>query len=213
MVQAILEGRKSQTRRILKHQPAEGYVPKLITDHFGNYFVQFRKDAVHVETKILPLPYGQKGDVIWVREGFYTASHFDNQRPSMLKKLAVEVYYTADVQDYEIARPLHRGKSRPSIFLPADFARIFLKNKRVRIEKLWDISEEDAIAEGIDLSQDHKLSLTTLRNNESVPKHEAGIEFMNLWGRINGKESWDYNPWVFVYEFERTTLDKNQTKI
>ena len=207
MVQAILQGRKTQTRRIVKFEPREGYLPELKTDHFGEYFLSFRKSKTEIENKILKSPYGNVGDILWVRENFYTIESENNWSVSQLVMFESEVFYTADITNYETKRPLHRGKNRPSIHMPKTFARIFLKITNVRIERLNDISDKDSIAEGIKTDNCegkdcyYFYPCNDLRDDSYLDHPKTS--FYSLWNSINGEESWKLNPWVWVIEFEK----------
>lgn len=137
--------------------------------------------------------YGQKGDIFWVRETF-------------CKSLDVPGEYYYKASNPEVCTEDCDGSPwKPSIHMPKDAARIWLKRTGTRIERLGDISEEDAIAEGIHREWDgtaywYKNYLDTFPSNfKGVPKRS----FQSLWNSINGPESWDANPWVWVLEFER----------
>jgi hypothetical protein len=185
MVQAILENRKTMTRRTVKPQPQS-------IDFYENRNVWY--------PEVSKCPY-QVGDVLWVRENYYTASNWDHWKPSMLKSVNVEVFYVVDSPNYDIPRPLSRGKIRPCIFLPKEYSRIFLKIKFIRIERLQDISAEDAIAEGIAVlgygfkNYDNIVPLTAFDTPQA--------SFFSLWSKINSLKSLQANPFVWVYEFER----------
>lgn len=179
MVRAILEGRKTQTRRILKIQPDDRGVRMtsvLFEDYHGN------------ELK----PKYQKGDILWVKETWRYTDASLNDHPGYV--------YRASDPDWET---LEGWKWKPSIHMPKEAARIFLKVTNVRAERLQDISEEDAIAEGVE-----RISVAPFvhRFKNYVDDEElefAESSFRTLWESINGKESWNENPFVWVYEFER----------
>lgn len=173
MVLAILEGNKRQTRRIIKQQPE---VPSSL--------------------KLVNCPYGTIGDVLWVKETFYTSENFDNQKPSLLSYLRIKIFYKADIKNLNISQPLHRGKFRPSIFMPYSSARLFLKITNVRVERLKDISRGDAMLEGCPFSNMAK---------GPNPKYW----FYELWSKINGTKSLENNPFVWVIDFETTEKPKN----
>ncbi|WP_413998688.1 hypothetical protein ACMDB5_13005 [Flavobacterium sp. W1B] len=181
MVQAILEGRKTQTRRIVKDN-----LLQTCTDEYNE-----------LEFLILTskCPY-EVGDVLWVRETF------------------------APISNHKLLRYIYKGgadwtndliKWKPSIFMPKEACRIFLKIKSIRVERLQDISEDDAIAEGIYAKPGEVSKRVWYRKyvTESVAKTEgafteSAIEcFKTLWESINGKESLEKNPFVWVYEFEQ----------
>lgn len=167
MVEAILEGRKTQTRRIAKLQPFEGeYYMQIATDEF----VYVSKNAYSGPYQC---PFGKVGDILWVRETWGVCSNLP---------LGTGYIYKAD--DYP--KYMEPCKWKPSIHMPKDACRIFLKITDVRVERLQDISDEDAKAEGV------KTEYGSYRHG-----------FIQLWKSINGEESWNANPWVWVIEFER----------
>lgn len=208
MVQAILQGRKTMTRRIIKdsyngcwtnggphpcpnepivmipgeviESPIEGEEPIVIE---GNK-VQAHFFCSTMD-KVAKCSFGKPDDVLWVRETF---SWDWKNYPERTDKY---YYYKATTDDYYLASG---EKWKPSIFMPKEACRIWLKIKTVRVERLHDISEEDAIAEGVET-----LGLYPGYNVSSMGK------FNGLWVNINGTESWDANPWVWVIEFERTS--------
>lgn len=208
MVQAILDGRKTMTRRIAKRIPEETHRVEQISDnefeaYWGGY-VPDLKGFVDGST-IIKSPY-QPGDILWVRETWYKNYPHEYGR----------YWYRADGE--EIDMPTIYGgtaiygkadglKWRPSIFMPRDAARIFLKVKGVRVERVQEITEDDAIAEGVG---DLFFEEIGYSNN---PKYDLLMEwktlereqFELLWDSINAKRGygWDINPWVWVYEFER----------
>lgn len=156
MVRAILDGRKTVTRRVVKHVPPEG-------------------TPVHL------CPYGSPGDRLWVRETWFN-SRGDDSMPT---------HYRADdrIEDLQI-------KWKPSIFMPRWASRITLVLKSVRVERLQDITEEDAKQEGCEptnLSDAYAKCEYLLARNR----------FREVWTKINGPASWDANPWVWRLEFEK----------
>ena len=180
MVQAILNGTKTETRRILTKEDwlNKSHINKpTITDngkmaHFGDFAGRVGKVSI--------------GDIIWVRETFI------NQ--------ADAVYYKAD--NIETAK---HYKWKPSLFMPKYACRIFLKCVSVNVERLQDIDEKSAINEGIIQNYDakegwYKNYLFKNPNIIMLPKKS----YMTLWQKINGKNSWEVNPFVWVYKFERT---------
>ena len=163
MVQAILEGRKTQTRRVVKDK-----------------LLQNNKDQSDEEFPLVTMrkcPYGQIGDVLWVRETWQNSAN------------NVYYHFKADFTD--------PGKGwKPSIFMPKDAARIWLKITDVRVERLNDISAEDAQKEGITWNQGEEW--------EAKYGNAYTYKFKMLWDSINGeKQPWKSNPWVWVIEFER----------
>lgn len=217
MVQAILEGRKTQTRRIMNPQPIQdGYWWKY---KVGKEETTSSLSPLEINEAPIPLDsiYGNIGDVLWVRENFYVAENYNQWSIHQLLFCDVEVFYTADIPYFKSKRPLHRGKNRPSIHMPKKFARIFLKVTNIKIERLNDISEADAIAEGIhenplfryDCYLCGKKGHIGAPNCEDGFFHAAKDSFFSLWESITGKESLESNPWVWVIEFEKVEKPEN----
>ena len=178
MVKAILEGRKTQTRRVLKKQPPTVFDYK--GDDGGNPLLP--KDSGHYWMDGYAMwrprrcPYGQVGDRLWLKETFYT----DNYRRSN----GLPVLYKAD------------GETRswnPSIHLPRWASRITLEITGVKVERIQDISQGDSYAE---------LGKSILAPTRAL----GGIlgEFRDLWDTINFKRGygWDVNPWVWALTFK-----------
>ena len=166
MVRALLAGTKTQTRRVIKPR----------------HLAFFNQDAAAMlsDWNERPLPYGKPGDRLWVRETWHDAS-------SSLHSCAL---YRADGID------LHWDKWTPSIHMPRWASRITLEITSVRVERLQEISEADAQAEG----WTRRPEVST---DPQVHKEAARDWFMDLWESINGPGSWDANPWVWVIEFKR----------
>lgn len=195
MVSAILEGRKTQTRRIIKPQPYAGWMPDVgiyhptIIDREGEAFPGDPVFGAYDEVDGRPCPFGQPGDRLWVRETFSESEpcHLGGrQQPT--------IWYRADNN-----RPDWANRNwKPSIFMPRQLSRITLEINEIRVERLQDISEADALAEGfLGYRASDGYDIDTFRDVE--PKQE----FNNLWESINGVGSWDKNPWVWVVKFQR----------
>jgi hypothetical protein len=170
MVKAILEGRKTQTRRIMKIQP-DGRGTRCTNVHFEDW-----------HGRELKCPYGWVGDLLWVRE---TWQKIEGNR----------IIYKADPI-------IWGGKWKSSIFMPKQFSRIKLQITDIRVEKLCDISEEDAMAEGIDLPNYAEQA------NKDVKYPEPSDIYAELWDEINGTGSWIKNSWVWVIIFTIENLNK-----
>lgn len=138
-------------------------------------------------------PYGKIGDRLWVRETFCPIFPQD---PDYNNGEPIEYDYRADYQHGTRLGDVLGIKKiwKPSIFMPRDAARITLEITNIRVERLNDISEEDALAEGVKKKVILDWPLIT---------RAAWCEFRNLWSGINGEESWDLNPWVWVIGFKR----------
>lgn len=154
MVRALLDGHKTQTRRIAKVISSE-------------------------DTGFAPSPYGSVGDRLWVKETWSTPPKWDHLKPSQLSSEQLKlVCYRAD------GIPSSSGKIRSSLFMPRAASRLLLEIVDVRVEYLQEISEADALAEG-------------------VPGPDAVRNYAKLWDNINGSGSWNRNPRVWVVSFTR----------
>ena len=212
MVRAILEGRKTQTRRVVRHQPIRcTELPFLLFPQSKNEEIeQTGYIWPNAKEQILQLcPYGQPGDRLWVREAFRTEEGYDHIKPSKLpvagmgETLAVPFWYDAGLSGgpySEYPEGLRPGKYRPGMFMPRAACRILLEIVSVRVERLADISKDDAMAEGIVIQPDGGFGLAdSTHYNFSDPTDS----YCSLWESINGTGSWNANPWVWVVEFKR----------
>lgn len=214
MVRAVLEGRKAQTRRVIKPQPAEppaGWYPDAY-NHSEMWTFWGPRGTPEQGRCTLPLfkcPYGKPGDRLWVRENFNVIVHSD-----MTDEDRVSVTYRADNKpamiqldtdtEWEQAGRLKKHDTVPSIHMPRWASRITLEIAAVRVERLQDISEIDSRAEGIEQVTDFRGEWFCYDNsnpNAGVFK-EARTAFYDFWQSINGADSWDANPWVWVVEFK-----------
>lgn len=194
MVCAILEGRKTQTRRIIKEQPLPGCIG---TYGIGIPFIRGKNGDVRC-------PYGQPGDRLWVRETWadLTKTHgrrwekFNPSTKLYQRGVGPFVWYRADGEqpDTGSGTPLSEPW-RPSIHMPRWASRINLEVTGVRVEQLQDISEADAVAEGCDNGKSDAAISTGWYER---PK----AAYRRLWEQINGIGSWNENPWVWVVEFK-----------
>lgn len=200
MVRALLADRKTQTRRILKLPPAvvkrgihprmDEWMPNRYTKGSGQYpggNLEYTGDqppgllvtCLDGTCQRVACPYGFPSEKLWVRE---TWAHADG-RHSM-----VPVVYRADGD----SQPCTDGRWRPPIFMPRNLSRITLEATDVRVQRLQDISEEDARAEGV--TSDNAPGLAPIR---------ATSVYAELWDSINGKGSWQANPFVWSISFKR----------
>jgi hypothetical protein len=181
MVQAILEGRKTQTRRVIKPQPNSKAEYK--GTEIGKHVFETDIDMWHIKS-----PY-QPGQVLWVRETW-----------SMIDDMPYDNYvYRTDYGTTEDdSFPPSMFKWKPSIHMPREAARIFLRVKTVRVERVQDITAHDAIREGM----------------ESEIPFDTVDEFKELWNNLNAKRGygWESNPWVWVVKFERMSKEEAPLK-
>jgi hypothetical protein len=197
MVRAIIEGRKIMTRRVIKPQPVAFGDEGRRTSYSwrgGIYALQFYSDRSDILDRC---PYGQPGDRLWVRE---TWAH-DHWNQGIWYKAG-----TPGVGNTWITGTQPEGeKVRPSIHMPRWASRLLLEVTAVRVERVQDISEEDAKAEGAEVEFEVDLAtfLSTKTNFDSISTYRLG--FKHLWNSINAKRGygWDANCWVWAIEFKR----------
>ncbi|MBV6436785.1 MAG: hypothetical protein AELANPGJ_02056 [Anaerolineae bacterium] len=221
MVRAILSGAKTQTRRIVKPQPTKtsgtnrGYPLPLMANDWA--WPHPRSVATTISNRPngplgweIHCPYGQPGDRLWVRESFNLGRPLlncegvaddeelwigrlpkDDPRKQPFMR-AWRVGYAADGCE---------GKMRPSIHMPRWASRMTLEITSVRVERLNDINEADAIAEGVTAVSSGGVTLFTTTGVNCF--QTAKDAYAALWESINGPGSWDANPWVWVVEFRR----------
>jgi hypothetical protein len=192
MVRAILEGRKTQTRRVMKPQPSDDFLP-FATEWYAPTVVDRNGDeqpgaeifGVYDEHEGYRCPYGAPGDRLWVRETF--------------GKVGSSFVYKANFKngDADAFVEFSTGITvpavwKPSIHMPRVACRIMLEVIDFRVERLHDITAQDCEAEGVG----YKLN--------DIGWHYA---FGQLWNQINEKRGfgWDVNPWVWVIEFKQVT--------
>lgn len=214
MVRALLDGRKTQTRRVVKPQPSAGHSFAGFTTHSthtpdegkavwgaGDTRAQLR--AAHR----VRCPYGRPSDRLWVKETWRPRASFG--------PWDLDITYAADGEqrtirdgefgerDWTMPKAAATGNVSP-LFMPRWASRITLEITDVRVQRLHDISDADAIAEGVDLER-------------YVPVRDAGgmhtcgeaeptdpvQEYRDLWESINGAGAWDANPWVWAITFRR----------
>ncbi|MEX5421775.1 morphogenetic protein [Enterobacter cloacae] len=197
MVRAILDGRKTQTRRIMKNQPAGDYpdTPALIRSAGGG----FQWYGHYGESSIFNCPFGAVGDRIWVRETWAEAGA---SAPDL--KLYRANYPAHVPTHYENVPPAEDVRWTPSIHMPRWASRITLEIIGVRVERLNGISEADAEAEGIDMDAlaDSQDCYDCIAGHNMTGRPTATGAFKYLWESIYGEESWKANPWVWVIEFK-----------
>ena len=188
MVRALLAGTKTQTRRIMKDRYLLGGPPE--------------------GCLLSGCPYGQAGDRLWVRETWMPCDTSPGGDVAVLYKASNDIrpdgvscetfgaskwFFRGneEVENFRIDidyMDVYGERWRPSIFMRRWMSRITLEITGIRVERLQDISDKDAVAEGI-----------SRRAEEDTPFRA----YRDLWSSINGPESWDANPWVWVIEFKR----------
>jgi len=219
MVRVILAWRKTQTRLIIKEIAKDNTIT-LMSDPFGwlsastdradrrkigKYCAFFKRSESHLYLnthETIPFPYGEVGDRLWVREKWEFVP-WDQDKD--FKNRTVLVVYAADGgQSRPISVPddwnpmlYNDQRWRPSIHMPRWASRITLEITGVRVERVQDISEEDAIAEGV----------PGIATNQPYPK-KFRDSFEVLWNLIYAKRGfgWDVNPWVWIIDFKPISL-------
>lgn len=203
MVRALLNGTKTQTRRVVKPQPVE-----LPDFNRGRLSYNVRGSVYRAWNPAVMdprCPYGQRGDRLWVRETWTQACVHPRQGD--------EVFYRADGEVAPEFEPWI-----PSIHMFRWASRILLEIVSVRVERLQDISEADAMAEGLTaLTKDGRTIKFGIPDMDGEPGTDdigwpwstwllsARGAYRKLWESINGPGSWEANPWVWVIEFKRVT--------
>jgi len=201
MVRALLNGTKTQTRRAIKGLTAGALDPGL-------------SPALGSGPDSIACPYGQPGDRLWVRETFFAYGRWETRHDEkkgrdewrfvdMTLACGQHYQYAADPARMTLASGRGDGTPawhrRPALFMPRLASRILLALTSVRVERLQDISEADAIAEG-------EQPLPGAPGGASAAPVEG---YKAVWETINGAGSWDANPWVWVIEFERIPLPES----
>ncbi len=214
MVRAILEGHKTQTRRVIPCQPESFGPPMWWLPDFAQPIRPPSREA-YIAEALKRCPY-QVGMTLWVRETWAECGRIDY--PGVV--LDYEgIKYRADgevrhcsgrtLREWAGKEPQYVGKWRPSIFMPRWASRITLEVTGVRVGRVQDISEEDVLSEGTEQvaweSKDYREYTCMWRDCASAIRTRRRAEFRKLWDSINAKRGygWDTNPWVFVYEFRR----------
>jgi hypothetical protein len=187
MINAILEGRKTQIRRVIK-------MPKWSTGNWSDFeldeydvpLVICKKTSCLGEIKS---PYGKINDTLWVRETWRTEYRFNDIAPSKLSEDS-KLQWKADMRTSHVDG-VKFGKWRPSIFMPRWASRITLKINNVGVEHLRAISYTDIKAEGV----------------------QNKISWIDLWNNINEVHGngWDSDPWVWVVKFSKNPLKYFET--
>ncbi|EMC2599703.1 hypothetical protein LLG12_24125 [Klebsiella pneumoniae] len=188
MVRALLSGRKTQTRRIIKPQPEATLSGSLS----GKWLSRPLNGLLlpKIEDIAIHCPFGSVGDRIWVREAFRVHSRATDVA-TLVYKASERNSWTEQTRRVPVAvcnKPATPEKWTPSLHMPRWASRILLEITGVRVERLRSMSQDDARAEGVIAA--------------SGPM-EAGLAFRELWDSIYGEESWKANPWVWVIEFKR----------
>lgn len=207
MVRALLAGTKTQTRREVSAQTWQnaGVAPHAqCIDVDGKKVTWYDNDGEH-PARFPVCPYGQPGDRLWVKETWEADQIWDGTRPLDIPD-GEAILYTADDHASRII-PFGWGRGRPSIFMRRWMSRITLELTGVRVERLNDINEEDALAEGMDVFSDGAGFTVPLANGKPGPWQRNAVDaYRNLWEVIYGAGSWSANPWVWVLAFKQVEV-------
>lgn len=192
MSRAIWDGRKSQTRRVVKPQPKGALIP--LETQPGVWFDH------HNILSGWRCPYGQPGDRLWVRESwaYFGGDEYLYQRePSQVMYRAT---WDSDTRSLHHCGPVGDQHWRPSIHMPRWASRLTLEITEVRVQRLQEISEEDARAEGVKAFQNSDGSL------------RYRDEFIKTWSLLNAKRGfgWDTNPWVWIIAFQSPRITRER---
>lgn len=204
MIQALLDGRKTQTRRIIKPQPYKVEA--------GSPFYPPVEDKTGCSFSPIVCPYGKVGDLLWVRENFKVIDAYEGYDSGFADDFsdgyAVVEYKTGEIKninnlliddDEDINEPeqamrfFKRGSFIPSIHQPKWASRLTLKITNIRVERTQDINRLEDL---------HNEGCMPLNICGGIIKELVNEYWKPLWVAINGQTSWDNNPWVWVIEFK-----------
>lgn len=225
MVRAILAGTKTQTRRIMNPQPrADQIIPR-----DWSKVMQYNPNAIYGDglgwsaidssgnNHEFRCPYGQPGDRLWVRETFAAHWMYNDIPPSDARsdrcdqRRSDNRWYAADPDNSlgsDGAASTLRGKWRPSIHMPRWASRITLEITGIRVERLNDISEEDAKAEGAWGPDDSIVGTVAKYFGRDPLAVHPSLAYRMLWESINGPGAWDANPWVWAVSFKNLSPEE-----
>lgn len=244
MVKALLEGRKTMTRRIVKPEPVRSLErTEAISETFEIHRARgWRWKDTYVSDD-LPgglsagiwerSPYGEPGDRLWAKETWWHHGqwrlnwngkpndwHWDGWQPKN-ENAHLDDLRRFDRPDAGIVSTKDNREAgamvwrlRPSLYLPRWASRITLEVTDVRVERLQDITADDAVAEGIAREPNQCGCEFCSRTSQMCPATATGVieEFRDLWVGINGVESWASNPWVWVVSFKRVCQCESATE-
>jgi hypothetical protein len=221
MVRAILDGRKTQTRRVVKPQPPKSGEVFYWAPPGGRNREGWAKAGIYHRDNdglrfVEACPYGQPGDQLWVREAWMPDPPLDGWADCEEPYSGADVEWNGCGRRIDGVPPQYRTPEnciyratfgdelvgwKPSIHMPRWASRLTLEITDVRVERVQDISEGDAQAEGINWSEIEDSHLGRVRRQY----------FADLWDSINGKTyPWEANPWVWAIEFKR--IDSQQAR-
>lgn len=208
-IRSILSGRKTQTRRIIKHHSPVYDKPENIAEYkfveFDGKQVQFR-DSLGLISPI-KCPYGEVGNILWIKEAWTqwdcigcrrnentcacSSNEFFERFPHYK-----EITYKATYKELE---GIDIAKWHSPLFMPKEYSRIKLEITNIKVERVQDISEEDAMGEGMRDSRGFNMMPSYTSENHYK------LKFKKLWDFIHRKDefNWELNSWIWAIEFKR----------
>lgn len=227
MVEALIAGAKTETRRCIDPQPHPvgqgGYGDVENSEKYPDEWFQWKDGE---QTESFTCPYGACGDRLWVKEAWHLPKHHDDKSPTELwehlaeRKQGVTVLYRAkgwksvapfprSEQQYpeDLELPDWTGRIRPAMFMPRWASRIMLEITAIDVQRLQDMTKKDAIAEGVERVDINFAEVNGVPNTE-VHIFDPIYKYVLLWNWLNEKRSggalaWKKNPWVWVVKFKR----------
>lgn len=192
LIPKILNGTKTMTRRVIEPQPF------IVLDGVPLVIREAKPDEFPIQRDVVKCPYGQVGDRLWVREAFYERLDVD---PLVDPKKALHYcHYKADNPNMDMAWHSF-SKCKPSIHMPRWASRITLEITEVRVERVQEITVNDAIKEGYPLGCIEHIEQLGMKQLLIANRMRIGW-FQSLWDPLNAKHSWESNPWVWVISFK-----------
>lgn len=224
MVQAILAGRKTMTRRTINPQPGSFLTAANWKEHVSHCPDDWTEDQ-HIKTFLSDkCPYGKPGDVLYVREEYYQLGHWEIEPGVKTKGGRTKWKFVPDSQDFTFDLPEYYRKGRHhkdpytsaihkrlGRFMPKKYARIWLEVTNIRVERVKSISFADAQDEGVEpliIDQEDRYKNYLWRDDPTYIEHRSPTfanpidSFRTLWQSINGADSWKANPRVWVVSFK-----------
>lgn len=200
MIRALLDGRKVQTRRALKTQPLD--ILPMEGDKAGREWIILEQREPEPKGKVIRCRYGVPSDLLIVRETFAHVADYDGTDPGSAA-LASRCFYRADHPTgvWSERDPNKSIRWRPSIHMPRALSRLTLRITNIRVERLQEISEADARAEGVHIDALSPASRERFSRMKPWPECYRPM-YALLWDDINGAGSWSRNDWVWVIAFE-----------
>ncbi|RKH14333.1 hypothetical protein D7V97_03365 [Corallococcus sp. CA053C] len=222
MICALVAGRKTITRRLVKPQPETGESIEWLTNIVGRPPSFAVTRPMSSDVRELRCPYGQPGDRLWVRETWGLEDGKDDGERVVWQADRAAAWRSNLNDRFYLASDYAPTRWRPSIHMPRWASRLTLDVASVRVERLHDITEEDAKAEGLacitkDGGRTWKYGIP---DRDGLPgTDDTGwpwvdwdvsprVAFERLWSSINGAESWDANPWVWRIEFRQVEVSR-----